>query len=103
MVDADTETFTVGVFQDIAWAKKGVDALKQADFPVESLTILIKDGPEASTFIERELGGAPARVDLAGIGTTVSRGSLLTTLGTGDLPKLGLSGTMRRVGFQSHD
>jgi len=103
MVDADTETFTVGVFQDIAWAKKGIDALKQADFPVDSLTILIKEGPDASTFIERELGAAPVRVDLAGIGAAVSRGSLVTTLGAGDLPKLGLSGTMRRVGFQSHD
>jgi len=45
MVEAETERFTVGVFQDIAWAHKGLDALKQAGFPVESLTILIKDGP----------------------------------------------------------
>ena len=30
MVEAETERFTVGVFQDIAWAQKGIDALKQA-------------------------------------------------------------------------
>ena len=38
MVEAETERFTVGVFQDLEWAHKGVDALKQAGFPVESLT-----------------------------------------------------------------
>jgi hypothetical protein len=103
MVNADTETFTVGVFQDIAWAQKGIDALKQAGFPLDALTILTKDAPGASTFIERELGGSPVRVDLAGIGAAVARGSLVATLGAGDLPKLGLAGTMRRVGFQSHD
>jgi hypothetical protein len=103
MVNADTDTFTVGVFQDIAWAQKGVNALKQADFPQDSLTILIKDGPDAAAFIERELGAAPVRVDLAGIGAALTRGPLVTTLGAGDLAKLGLSGTMRRVGFQSHD
>jgi len=103
MVDAETERFTIGVFQDVAWAQKGVDALKQAGFPADSLTILMKDGPEASAFIERALGAPALRVDLAGIGGALARGPLVATLGTGDLPKLGLSGTMRKVGFQSHD
>jgi len=103
MVDAETERFTVGVFQDIAWAQKGVDALKQAGFPVESLTILMKDGPDAPAFIERALGAAAERVELAGIGAALGRGPLVATLGAGDLPKLGLARTMRRVGFQSHD
>jgi hypothetical protein len=103
MVDVDTERFTVGVFQDIAWAQKGVDALKQAGFPVETLTILMKDGPEAKAFIERVLGGPAERVDLSGIGAAFTRGPLMATLGLTDLPKLGLAGTMRRVGFQAHD
>ena len=103
MVDAETTTFTVGVFQDIAWAQKGVNALKQAGFPVESLTILMKDSPEAAAFIERELGLSAMRVDLAGIGAAAARGPLVATLGAADLPKLGLAGTMRRVGFQAHD
>jgi hypothetical protein len=103
MVDADTGTFTVGVFQDIAWAQKGVNALKQSGFPVESLTILIKDGPDAAAFIERELGAAAMHVDLAGIGPAVGRGSLVATLGQSELLKLGLARTMRKVGFQSHD
>ena len=74
MVDVETERFTVGVFQDVAWAQKGVDALKQAGFPLETLTILAKDGPEAAAFIEQALGGAAQRVELAGIGAAVGRG-----------------------------
>jgi len=63
----------------------------------------MKDGPEASAFIERALGAPAARVDLAGIGGALGRGPLVATLGAAELPKLGLSGTMRRVGFQAHD
>ncbi len=104
MVEAETERFTVGVFQDLAWAHNGVEALKQAGFPVESLTIVIKDSPEAAAFIERWLDGPAERLELAGIGTAVARGPLVATLGGAtDLPKLGLAGTMRRVGFQAHD
>ena len=32
MVEVETGRFTVGVFQDVAWAAKGLDALKQAGF-----------------------------------------------------------------------
>jgi len=39
MVQSPVGLFTVGVFQDIAWATKGIDALKQAGFPPESRTI----------------------------------------------------------------
>ena len=105
MVDVETERFTVGVFQDIAWAQKGIDALKQSGFPADTLTIVMKDGPDAAAFIERALGAPAQRVDLAGIGAAVAHGPLVATLqsGAGDLAKLGLAGTMRRVGFQSHD
>jgi len=103
MVEAETARFTVGVFQDIAWAQKGIDALKQAGFPLDSLTILMKDAPEAATFIERSLGAPAERIELGGIGAAVARGPLVATLGERELPKLGLAGTMRRVGFQSHD
>jgi hypothetical protein len=105
MVEADVDRFTVGVFQDLAWAQKGIDALIRAGFPVESLSILIKDGPDAAAFIERAFGAPAARIDLAGIGTVVTRGSLIPAIQgeAGDLAKLGLAGTMRRVGFQAHD
>ena len=45
MVDVVTRLFTVGVFQDIVWAEKGIKALSQAGFVPESLTVLVKDGP----------------------------------------------------------
>jgi hypothetical protein len=105
MVEADVDRFTVGVFQDLAWAQKGIDALIRAGFPVASLSILIKDGPDAAAFIERTCGAPGERIDLAGIGAVVARGSLIPAIQgqTGDLAKLGLAGTMRRVGFQAHD
>ena len=105
MVETDVALFTVGVFQDLAWAQKGVDALIQAGFSVESLTILAKDSPDASAFIQRMLNTPGERIDLAGIGSAVARGPLVRVLQGqgGDLAKLGLAGTMRRVGFQAHD
>ena len=105
MVETETERFTVGVFQDLAWAQKGIDALKHAGLPADSLTVLAKDGTDAASFIERALGTPGGRVELAGIGAAVGRGPLLTTLqgGASDLQKLGLARTMRRAGFQAHD
>jgi hypothetical protein len=105
MVESGVALFTVGVFQDLAWAQKGVDALIRAGFPVESLTVLAKDGSDAAAFVQRALGSPAERIDLAGIGAAAARGPLLPVLqGQGsDLAKLGLAGTLRRVGFQAHD
>jgi hypothetical protein len=95
----------VAVFQDLAWAEKGLNALKQAGFPPESLTILAKENPEAAAFIERTLGGDASRIELHGLGAVVVRGPLVDALQgpEQDLAKLGLANTMRRVGFQAHD
>jgi hypothetical protein len=105
MTEVETGLFTVGVFQDVAWASKGLDALKQAGFAPQSLTILAKESPEASALIEKTLGSPGEPMDLAGIGPVVVRGPLVAALQRSghDLAKLGLSGTMRRVGFQAHD
>jgi len=105
MVEVDERRFTVGVFQDVSWAKKGLEALKQAGFPAGSLTILAKAGPEAETLIEAALGAAAEQFEFAGIGAVAGRGTLIAALQgeQRDLSKLGLSGTMRRVGFQPHD
>ena len=105
MIEVETGCFTVGVFQDIAWAAKGLDALKRAGFPVESLTIIAKESPEASSIIDRALAGAGERLVAAVIGPIIARGPLVEALqgATRDLPTLGLAGTMRRVGFQPHD
>ena len=105
MVDVETGRFTVGVFQDLAWAEKGLAALKQAGFVPESLTILAKESPEVAAFLTRTLGAAGDLFDLPGIGAVLASGPLLDALQgpARDLSKLGLAGTMRRVGFQSHD
>jgi hypothetical protein len=105
MIEVPVGLFTVGVFQDVAWAAKGLDALQQAGFPRESLTILAKDTPDAAALIEKALGAKGDRLEVGGVGTVVARGPLLEPLQgqTRDLAKLGLSGTMRRVGFQAHD
>jgi hypothetical protein len=97
--------FTVGVFQDIAWADKGIAALKQAGFAPESMTVICKDTEEASALFVRVFGAAGERLELGGIGPSLGRGPLVDALqGPGrDLAKRGLSGTMMRVGFQSHD
>ena len=105
MVDLEIGRFTVAVFQDVVWAQKGVEALKRAGLPSEALSILAKDGPEVASFIERNLGGAPERLEVAAVGGALAKGSLLAALQgpSKDLPKLGIAGTMRRVGFQAHD
>jgi hypothetical protein len=105
MADVDERRFTVGVFQDVAWAKKGLDALSQAGFPAASLTILAKASPETAGLVETVLGTAGESLTLAGVGEAVGRGTLIQALqgDQHDLPKLGLAGTMRRVGFQPHD
>ena len=105
MIEVPVGLFTVGVFQDVAWAAKGIDALKQAGFPPESLTILAKEASDAAALIEKALGAKGDRLDVAEVGAVVARGPLLERLqgAVRDLDKLGLSGTMRRVGFQAHD
>ena len=105
MVDVETGRFTVGVFQDVAWAEKGLKALMQAGFVAESLTVLAKEGADVSALFTRTFGAAADRLELPAIGAVLTRGRLVDALqgASRDLSKLGLSGTMRRVGFQAHD
>jgi hypothetical protein len=105
MIDTEAGLFTVAVFQDAAWASKALTALTDAGFPAEAITILAKETPEAAALIEKTFGSGGERFDLGAAGTVVYRGSLVDVLqgSARDLSKLGLAGTMRRVGFQSHD
>ena len=105
MVDVESGRFTVGVFQDVAWAAKGIAALKQAGLPPASMTILAKDTPEAAALLEQSLGSAGARLDIAAVGPAILHGPMVDALqgNARDLAKAGLAGTMRRVGFQAHD
>lgn len=97
--------FTVGVFQDVSWAERGLEALKRQGFPIESISILVKAGPDASAFVERSLGGSASSLDIKPLGPVILSGPLLTALQgpARDLPEVGLADAMRRVGFQAHD
>lgn len=105
MIEVDTGRFTVGVFQDVAWARKGLAALEAAGLPRESLSIMTKPSPDATALIEHTLGGSGDLLDTTATGPLLVKGPLIAALqGTaGDLGSLGIAGTMRRVGFQAHD
>lgn len=105
MPEVATRLFTVGVFQDVAWADKGIQALKQRGLPAESLTILGRESPELSALIEGALGGPAETLEVRDLGSALARGPLVEALQGSDkgLAHLGIAGTMRRVGFQAHD
>ena len=105
MALTDTGRFTIGVFQDVEWARRGVDALLSDGFVAESLTVLAKESPGVVDLIETALGGRPDRVELKSIGLVVARGPLVRTLQGEDsgLTLSGLGSTIGRAGFQRHD
>lgn len=105
MVEVEAGRFTVGVFQDVAWATKGIAALIQAGLPTASLTMIVKDVAEAAALLEQSLGAPGGRLDIAGIGPAILHGPMVAPLQSSahDLAKLGLAGAIRRVGFQQHD
>lgn len=105
MIEVDTGRFTVGVFQDAVWAEKGIEALKRAGLPAASLTIVAKESPDVAGLIDRTLGGTGEHFETVATGALLAKGPLVAALQgpARDLPALGLSGTMRRVGFQAHD
>lgn len=105
MSDHDAGRFTVGVFQNAEWAGRGLDALLRGGLLPESLTVMAGISPEVTGLVERVLGVPPETIRVAVVGDTAAAGPLVGVLqGSGsDLSTRGLSGTMHRVGFQSHD
>ena len=105
MLDVAAGRFTVGVFQDVAWAQKGIDALKSAGLPPEALSIMAKESHDVAKLIEQALGAAVERLETEATGPMLARGPLVAALQGpgGDFGRLGIAGTMRRVGFQPHD
>jgi hypothetical protein len=105
MIDASMGLFTIGVFQDVAWAEKGLQALKTQGFPPEIISIIAKDSPEVAALAERVFAVAVPTLDIRGLGVVRARGPLVEALqGSGqELTRLGIAATARRVGFQSHD
>jgi hypothetical protein len=105
MAPTSVETYTIGVFKDLAWATRGVDALERQGFPRESLSLIATDTPETAPLLKR-LGGRPdALLDLPGLGRCIATGPLIATLQqeTSDLTHKGLAVAMKHAGFQAHD
>ena len=65
MVDVDTGRFTVGVFQDAAWAKKGIAALEAIGIPAEALSIVSKETPENAALFEDTFNAPGDRLEIA--------------------------------------
>jgi hypothetical protein len=99
------ETFTVAVFQDVAWARRGIDALISAEFALSSLSILAKESAEIRQLCEEVLGAVPERLELKRLGPVLARGPIVPALQGDDrgLAAEGLGGTITRIGFQPHD
>lgn len=102
---ADTGRFTIGVFQDVDWARRGIEALLRDGFVPESLTVIGRDTPETAALITDLLGMPAERLELKTVGPTVASGPLVAALqgAEGGLASAGIGGTITRAGFQSHD
>ena len=105
MAQVEAALFTIGVFKDITWAERGIDALRKQGFTTDMITVAAKASPDTAAFIERVLGLAPEVRELPVIGASVLRGALGETLdgAARDLGRIGMAAAMRRAGFQAHD
>src|SRR5262245_63966123 len=75
VVEAAADLFTVGVFQDVSWADKGLQALRAHGFPADALSLIVKDTPETIALIDRTFGEPAAALEIRGVGAARVRGS----------------------------
>lgn len=105
MIEASSGLFTVGVFQDVAWAEKGLQALKAQNFSAEVISVVAKDSPETAALAERVFGAPAGTMEIRGLGAVRARGPLVAALEGADreLSRHGIAASARRIGFQPHD
>jgi len=105
LVDVETGLFTVGVFQDVAWAEKGLQALKAKGFTPNVLSVIAKDSADAAALTERTFGEPAGTMQIRTLGVVRARGPILSALQGSDegLTKQGIAASARRIGFQPHD
>lgn len=96
---------TVAVFKDLAWAKKGVEALHRGGFVAEAISVLAKPAEGVGDWAASILGRAAEPRTLPRLGEVLAAGPLVEALDgdTRHLDKAGLSGAIGRAGFQAHD
>jgi hypothetical protein len=104
-MDLSTDKFTIGVFQDVASAEKGIDALARHNFATADLSIIAKQSPEVQALAERLFGAAPAVSEVRNLGPAVLHGLLISALDgeRHDFAAQGIAATAGRAGFQPHD
>ena len=105
MGEIDTGRFTIGVFQDVASADRGLEALARHDFPADTLSVVAADAPAVVTLVEKTFGSAGDTMEVRNLGTLRLYGPLIDALqgAERDLAQVGVAATMFRVGFQAHD
>jgi len=105
MAEPEPGQFTIGVFQDVPWTERGLDALKTQGFANQALSLIAGDTPDNRALVERRFGVAPIHLVLPRLGAVVATGALVGALdGTSrDLTRIGLAAALKRVGFQPHD
>jgi hypothetical protein len=97
--------FTIGVFQDIAWADRGIAALVADGFDPASLSVLAKASAEVDHIARKHLGAAGQSLEVPRLGVVLAVGPLTAALQGSErlLETAGLAKTCGRAGFQSHD
>lgn len=105
MADPSSSRFTVGVFQDVEWAGRGVDALCRLGFAAEAMSVIAKETTEVAGLVRRVFDRDAVALEVKGLGRAIAAGSLVQALQDGDtgLATRGLAATMSRAGFQPHD
>ena len=105
MDEVERQCFTVGVFQDVESAQRGLEALENEGFTSDALSLVSKETPEASALLQRTFGVDGVKLDIVRIGPVVAHGPLVGAIQgrARDLDRAGVAATMRRVGFQAHD
>lgn len=105
--DQEQPCFTVGVFQDVRWASRGVLALVEQGFDAGALSVLAQPSADLAELVEQTFGVGVDQMTLkiARMGETVAHGPLVEALqgSDGALAATGVAATMQRAGFQAHD
>ena len=96
MDDSDGRCFTVGVFQDIEWASRGLEALLAEGFSADSFSMISRNTPEAEELLRRTFGVDGTKLDIKGIGDVIVHGPLVGAL-------QGLDKDLDRNGVAAHD
>lgn len=99
--------FTVGVFQDLQWAERGLAALAEHGFAAGELSLVAQSSPDVEALVEKTfgIGTEQAALDIPRLGAAMAHGPLIEALQgvDGGLGANGVAATMCRAGFQAHD